>query len=154
MRCLLVLASYHHENTRKVAEALARELDAEIKSPGDLRPGDVLGYDLIGFGSGIYGATLHPKVVEFASQVPVADGRRAFVFSTAGVVTKKKAPRDHAEVQRNLEAKGYEVIGHFSCRGFNTNSFLKRFGGMNRGRPNADDLERARTFARGLKGSG
>jgi hypothetical protein len=33
----------------------------------------------------------------------------------------------------------------------NKNSFLKYFGGMNKGRPNADDLNRAREFADNLQ---
>ena len=50
-----------------------------------------------------------------------------------------------------MVALGYEIVGEFSCRGFNTNSLLKYFGGMNRGRPNAEDLERAREFALELR---
>jgi hypothetical protein len=37
------------------------------------------------------------------------------------------------------------------CPGFNTNSFLKFFGGINKGRPNANDLKRAEEFAMNLK---
>jgi len=37
------------------------------------------------------------------------------------------------------------------CPGFNTNSFLKFFGGINKGRPNASDLKRAEEFAKKLK---
>jgi flavodoxin len=37
--------------------------------------------------------------------------------------------------------------------GFNTNSFLKLFGGINKGRPNAEDLKRAEEFAQKLKQS-
>ena len=51
-----------------------------------------------------------------------------------------------------LQAKGYAILDEFSCRGFNTNSFMKYLGGMNRGRPNAKDLKRAAEFAEGLKG--
>ena len=35
--------------------------------------------------------------------------------------------------------------------GFNTNLFLHLFGGLNKGRPNADDLDQARSFALTLK---
>jgi len=44
------------------------------------------------------------------------------------------------------------IAGEFSCAGWNTNMFLRYFGGVNRGRPNAADLERARMFIRGLEG--
>ena len=45
-------------------------------------------------------------------------------------------------------SKGYTVTGEFNCPGFNTNSFLKYFGGLNKGRPDAGDLEAAAAFAR------
>jgi len=56
----------------------------------------------------------------------------------------------HAALRDKLRAKGYEIVGEFGCPGFNDNKFLKLIGGLNRGRPNADDLERARSFARQL----
>jgi flavodoxin len=43
------------------------------------------------------------------------------------------------------------IIDEFSCAGFNTNSFLKLFGGLNKGRPNAEDLKHAEVFAENLK---
>lgn len=47
--------------------------------------------------------------------------------------------------------KGYTIVDEFMCPGFNTNSFLKLFGGINKGRPNAEDLKHAETFAKNLK---
>jgi hypothetical protein len=44
------------------------------------------------------------------------------------------------------------IIGEFSCAGFNTNSFLKFLGGLNKGRPDAEDLRYAEEFARNLNG--
>ena len=43
------------------------------------------------------------------------------------------------------------IVDEFTCTGFNTNSFLKLFGGINKGRPNADDLKHAEEFAQKLK---
>jgi flavodoxin len=43
------------------------------------------------------------------------------------------------------------IVDEFSCKGFNTNSFLKYFGGMNKGRPNAEDLKHAEEFVQNLK---
>jgi hypothetical protein len=45
------------------------------------------------------------------------------------------------------------IVDESNCVGFNTNSFLKRFGGINRGRPNAEDLKHAEEFAQDLKQS-
>ena len=43
------------------------------------------------------------------------------------------------------------IVDEFSCLGFNTNSFLKHLGGLNKGRPNEEDFENAKQFALRLK---
>jgi flavodoxin len=59
---------------------------------------------------------------------------------------------NHAPLREKLQSKGYVIIDEFSCLGYNTNSFLSAFGGINKGRPNADDLKHAEEFAQNLKG--
>lgn len=59
--------------------------------------------------------------------------------------------KSHSALREKLTSRGYAVIGEFSCAGHNTNSFLKLFGGLNKGRPNAEDLGDAEEFARTLK---
>jgi len=43
------------------------------------------------------------------------------------------------------------VVDKFSCRGFDTWLPLRLVGGLNKGRPNAADLEAARSFATRLR---
>ncbi len=156
---LLVLYSYHHKNTEKVAKAMAGALDAEIKSPQEARPEELGGYDLIGFGSGIYGEKFHRTVLDLADRLPQRDGGKAFVFSTNGApaslfrgsMERDQMVKNHRLIKEKLQAKDYVIAGEFSCPGFNTNMFLKHIGGLNKGRPNEDDLKRAEEFARGLK---
>ncbi len=62
-----------------------------------------------------------------------------------------KVAKDHAALREKLQAKGYVIVDEFACKGYNTNSFLKYIGGMNKGRPNAEDLKHAEEFARSLK---
>ncbi|MBA7485539.1 hypothetical protein ES707_21087 [subsurface metagenome] len=62
-----------------------------------------------------------------------------------------KVAKDHSMLREKLQSKGYMIVDEFSCKGFNTNSFLKLFGGMNKGRPNAEDLKHAEEFAQNLK---
>ncbi len=148
---LLILVSYHHKNTEKVAKALAETLDAEIRSPEDIDPSVLQEYALIGFGSGIYGARHHETVLELANRLPSVADKKAFIFSTSAIITSSKVSADHSTLRDILESKGYTIVDEFSCRGFNTNSFMRYLGGMNKGRPSAEDLERARVFALDLK---
>jgi flavodoxin len=76
---------------------------------------------------------------------------KSFIFSTSGVQGDKKVNKDHMALRDILKSKGIEILGEFSCKGFNTNSFLKYFGGINKNSPNAEDIENAMTFARSIK---
>jgi flavodoxin len=151
IKSLLVVFSYHHMSTMKVAQTIANVLGAQIKNPQEINPEDLLKYDLIGFGSGIYDAKHHKFLLDLAEKLPKISEKKAFLFSTAGMTGFKKVAADHSELRSKLQAKGYNIVGDFGCKGFNTNSFLKYFGGMNKGRPNADDLGRAEEFAQNLR---
>ena len=151
MRSLLVLVSYHHHNTEKIAQVFAKVLDAPIKTPQQVNPEELQEYSLIGFGSGIYGAKHHEDLLDLADRLPEIIDKKAFIFSTSAMTGEAKVAKDHALLREKLQSKGYVIVGEFSCRGFNTNSFLKLFGGMNKGRPNAEDLKNAEEFAASLK---
>ncbi|MHA1555711.1 MAG: flavodoxin family protein [Candidatus Heimdallarchaeota archaeon] len=144
MKSLLVLYSYHHKNTEKIANAIAKILDAEIKTPQQTNPVELQDYNLVGFGSGIYGENLHKSVLDFADNLPQVTNKKAFIFSTSALAEKNS---NHKTLRKKLQSKGYEIVDEFNCRGFNTNSFLKFFGGMNKGRPNEKDLKNAEEFA-------
>jgi flavodoxin len=160
-KCLVIVYSYHHGNTAKIARAMADALGAEVKTPGDVHPEELREYELVGFGSGIDSGRHYKPLLDFADSLPHAAGRRAFIFSTCGVPASifgksyitNYAGESHAGLRQKLMSRGYTVAGEFNCPGFNTNSFLKYFGGLNKGRPDAGDLERAAAFARNLKES-
>ena len=151
MKSLLVLFSYHHKNTEKIAKVFAKVLDAQIKTPEQINPGELQEYNLIGFGSGIYGEKHHKLLLDFSDTLPQITNKKAFIFSTSALQGKAKVAKDHSLLREKLLSKGYMIVDEFSCKGFNTNSFMKYFGGMNKGRPNAEDLKRAEEFAQNLK---
>jgi flavodoxin len=154
VKSLVVVFSYHHNNTEKIANAVANVLGAGVKTPQQVSPEEVAKYDLVGFGSGIYSATFDPSVLELADRLQNAGGKNAFLFSTYGapgfIANREFIEKNHRQIREKLKAKGYTIIGEFGCAGWNTNSFLKYFGGLNKGRPNAEDLKNAEEFARGV----
>lgn len=151
MKSLMIVYSYHHNNTQKVAEAMAKVLEAEIKTPQQTKPEEPQKYDLLGFGAGIDSGKHYKVMLDFADTLLQVDSKNAFIFSTAGVTGDKKRGKDHTELREKLQAKGYRIIDEFQCKGFNTNVFLKYIGGMNKGRPNEEDLQHATEFAQNLK---
>jgi len=155
LRSLVVVFSYHHRNTEKIANACAKMLGAEVKTPQQVKPEEIVEYDLVGFGSGIYSATFDASLLDLADRLPQAVNTKAFLFSTYGAPAafagREFIEKNHEQIRKKLQAKGYTVIGEFGCAGWNTNSFLKYFGGLNKGRPNAEDLKNAEAFAREMK---
>ncbi len=150
MKALLVLFSYHHNNTERIANVFAKVLDAQIKTPQQIDPEELQEYSLVGFGSGIYGAKHHESLLDLADQLPQVTNRKAFIFSTSAMLGEKKVAEDHSTLREKLQSKGYMIVDEFACKGFNTNSFMKYLGGMNKGRPNAEDLRNAEEFALNL----
>ena len=161
MKTLLILFSYHHNNTEKVAKVFASVLEAQIKTPQEVNPEELKNYNLIGFGSGIYGGRHHKSLIELIDTLPQVKDRKAFIFSTDGAprrlikydpsYNEKILLNNHACLKEKLQLKGYMIADEFNCGGFNTNKFLKLFGGINKGRPNTKDLKHAEEFAQNLK---
>jgi flavodoxin len=90
MKTLLVLVSYHHHNTEKIANVFANVLDAPIKTPQQVRPEELEAYDLVGFGSGIYSSKHHTDLLDLADNLPPVTGRKAFIFSTSAIISKDR----------------------------------------------------------------
>ena len=147
MKSLIITISIHHENTLKIAKVIAKVIDAKIKKPSQIKTKEIQEYDLVGFGSGIYGAKNHKDLIHFIDNFTLVNNKKAFIFSTAGITSKNKAAKDHNMLREKIESKGYFITDEFQCKGFNTNSFLKYLGGMNKGRPNIDDFNNAEEFA-------
>ncbi|PYC80201.1 flavodoxin [Streptomyces tateyamensis] len=146
MNTVIVCASVSHGNTRRVAEAIGRELSARVIEPGQLDPAELADYDLVGFGSGIFTGRFHPRLRAYVRAIPAGRPTRAFAFATSGLPGPRFRP-----LTRALEARGFQLCGTFSCRGLDTWLPFRLVGGINRAHPDTDDLAAARAFAAGLR---
>ena len=157
MKALVVVNSIHHNNTEKIAKIFAEVLDATVKNPRNLDHSKLCNYNLIGFGSGIYSDKHHKALLNFADNLLPVTNKKAFIFSTSGSPGRfakeffKYTNECHQLLRGKLQIKGYTIVDEFSCPGFNTNSFLRFIGGINKGRPNTEDLKKAEQFALSLK---
>ena len=154
IKSLIVLHSYHHKNTEAIAKVLAQVLNSEIVAPREVNTAELAGYDLVGFGAGIDSGKHYRPILDLADMLLPLEAKNAFIFSTCGapafIVSEKFIRSNHAALREKLRIKGYSIIDEFGCPGFNTNVFLKYFGGLDKNRPNARDFERAEAFALSL----
>jgi len=146
----IVYASVHHGNTQQVAHVLSEELSADTFTTEQAVSVDLCQYQLVGLGSGIYFGRHHSSLLELINTCRMPPSQ-AFIFSTAGLPFLRWC--QHAALRHRLFSKRCRVLAEFSCRGWDTVGPLWLMGGINRKHPNANDLQRARDFARRLKES-
>ena len=146
MSTLIIYYSKHHENTQKVAEAIADSIGADVLNYEFVDPDNISKYQLIGFGSGIYHGEPGKELIEFINELKNIGDKKAFVFTTSGQGTANY----NYYLTQLLHEKNFEVIGGFNCKGFDTHGLHKIVGGINKGRPNEDDLKEAKLFAESL----
>ena len=146
MRAVIICASTHHGNTRKVVDAIAGECGVEVIDATRVQSMDLSDYDLIGFASGIYGGNFHKSVKEFAASNLPQDKKIFYIMTSA---MNKDFSKSMASA---VEGKNAEVVGVFTCNGYNTFGPFKLVGGTSKGHPDEKDLENAVNFYKGLAG--
>lgn len=120
---------------------MAEKINADILKAADVNLNKFEEYDIVGFGSGVYNGKLHKELSEILSKLSQQDDKKAFIFSTTG--SKTYSSMAHERFRPMLEEKGFEIIGEFSCLGFDT-ALTKE--GINKGRPNKQDIKDAEDF--------
>jgi flavodoxin len=154
VKTLIVYVSVHHGNTERVAKVIADILDADMLKLSQADAIVLERYDLIGFGSGIYSGKHHKSLLDFVDGLPMLKNKKAFIFSTSGLRKMRFIHDFDKPMEERLQRKGFDIIGEFSCRGYDTSKAAMIIGGINRGRPNTRDLQQAGDFARRLRNSG
>ncbi|MGY5859513.1 MAG: flavodoxin family protein [Candidatus Thorarchaeota archaeon] len=150
MKTLIICKSIHHENTLRVAQVIAEELKAEIKTPEEVDYESLAQYDLIGFGSGIYMGKHHRSLVNFVKEIETLSEKKIFVFYTSGFTKFPARPPFETALTDQLTKKGAQILDIFSCRGLETVGPFKIGGGKNKGHPDETDFNNARAFAKSL----
>ena len=108
MKTVLCYYSYHHGNTRKVAEAMAAAGDVTLLDVRTTPTADLSGYDCVGLASGVYFGKPHESVPAFARQYLPA-GMPVFFVCTYGASPGKSLEALEAVARE----KGCPVLGSF-----------------------------------------
>lgn len=123
-------------NTKRLAEAIAKELGVEalpISAPITEK------VDILLLGNSYYAFTIAPEVRDFVAGLEKDKVGRIVNFGTAAMMNST-----YKKVRSVAATRGIPVLDkEFHCKG--------EFKGMNKGRPNADDIKAAIDFVRNLK---
>lgn len=145
MKTAIVYYSKHHGNTKKLLDAIAQEhevtlIDVTAEPQADLTP-----FDRIGFASGIYYSKFQKVLLKFAEQ-RLPEGKETFFLYTYGA-EKQGYTKAIEEAVGKHHAK---ICGAYGCLGFNTFGPFKLIGGMAKGHPTSDEIEKAVRFYESL----
>ncbi len=164
-----VLIAYHSDtgNTEKVAKAMKEGLDEEgqevtLLHTKDCDPLSLGSYDLILLGSCIIGGGPGKSAQNIIRKVTELPPKIAF-FYTHG--SNRPYPKTFKRLDKKLEQSNTKVLGTFECIGENTTwteeeqlnmvppekrEQAKIYMDSIKGRPNEEDLAKAKEFAKSL----
>ena len=170
MNNLKILITYYSNtgNTEKVANSLKEGLEGEnvdLKPIKDVDPSSLKNYDLVFLGSGIYASRVNKSLSELVSATDELPKKFVFFCTHASLNMYQDGFK---VVKRKLAKKGSEIIDVFDCMGENTGipeatrkamienlppekqKEAEEHQNRLKGRPNAEDLEKAKEFAKSL----
>ena len=140
-KAVIIYASTHHGNTRKLVDAIADKYDIDKIDATEHQQSDLSGYDLIGFASGIDFGKFYGPVEDFLeSNLP--ESKRVFFLYTCAKIN----PRFTEKIKALALKKGAVILGEYGCKGYNTYGPWKMIGGMNKNHPSEDEISNAVNF--------
>ncbi len=145
MKSVIIYASTHHGNTKKVVEAIAGECDVELIDATKVHEKELSEYDLIGFASGIFYAKFSEQVLKFARE-NLPGNKDVFFIATAG----NPINLNFNSIADIAKAKNCKEVGRYQCKGFDTFGPFKLVGGIQKGHPDELELKAAVDFYKGI----
>ncbi len=140
-KAVIIYASTHHGNTRKLVEAIANKYDIDKIDATKHQQSDLSGYDLIGFASGINFGKFYDSVEDFLEN-NLPERKRVFFLYTCAKIN----PRFTEKIKSLALKKGAVILGEYGCKGYNTYGPWKMIGGINKSHPSEDEISNAVKF--------
>jgi len=163
MIVMKILICYHSEsgNTKAVAESMAEALEGEdltLLPASDVDPASLVDFDVIFFGTGIYGGAVGKSLKELMKNVTNLPPK-SVVFCTHNNPDPASVEKALKGVVKQITACGCDCA-QFDCIGENRNpkivEMLMTMPGMaealenSKGHPDVNDLENAKEFAKSV----
>lgn len=103
MKTAVIYYSKHHNNTKKLLEAISEKYEIDVFDITRNPCPDLCKYDLVGFASGIYYSKFNKKVIGYAEKY-LPENKNVFFIYTYGA-KKKAIHRQYQQLLRNIILK-------------------------------------------------
>lgn len=145
MKTAIIYASMHHENTKKLVDAIAKDESIDTVNSLKIKEFDLESYDLIGFASGVAYGRYYPQILQFMED-NLPSGKKTFFIHTGG------SPKENqnSATMAVADKKQCEYLGTYFCKGFDTYGPFKLIGGIAKGHPDAEEIDGAVNFFKNL----
>ena len=142
MSTAIIYYSRHHENTKKLVDAI-KKANPEIKTIDftENRVVDLSQYTHIGIASGIYFGKFNKELTEYIKK-NLLHVKKVFGIFTCGNYSDKYAK----EIKAIAEEKRCKWLGEYGCKGFDTFGPFKLVGGIQKGHPTEEEIQGAVDF--------
>ena len=142
MPTAIVYYSQHHENTKKLIDAIkAKDPDIRLVDITKTRVEDLSKYDRIGIASGVYFGKFNKDLIEYIKK-DLPHAISVFALYTYG----NKSDKYTKELKAIAEEKGCKYLGEYGCFGFDTFGPFKLMGGIQKNHPTEDEIAGAVHF--------
>ena len=141
MKTVIIYASLHHGNTKKIVDAIASKNDVTLFDVLSKDRIDLEEYDCIGIASGIAYGKYYPQMLKFVEE-NLPNGKKVFFIHTAG------SPRENhnSAVKAVADSRGCACLGTYFTKGFDTYGPFKLVGGIAKGHPDSSEIQGATDF--------
>lgn len=137
MKTVIVFKSEHHKNTYKLVKAIADKYSVDLIDVADvdLNSVDLNKYDKIGFAAGIAFGKFYKEIEKLASE-KLPKGKDVFLIYTCGSDNGKYTK----SMKEIIGSRDCNFVGSYGCPGCDTYGPFKLIGGLNKNRPNEQDV--------------
>ena len=146
MKTAILYYSKHHGNTKKILDAISAAADVDLVDVTADKDTDLSEYDRIGLASGIYYSSFAKQVIAYAEE-KLPNEKPVFFIYTHG------APKGDflKGIRAVTQKKHCPEIGEYRCQGYDTFGPFKLVGGIAKGHPTDEELQKAVEFYKSLK---
>lgn len=149
MKTVILYRSKHHGNTKKLVDAVVANFDnvdaIDVAALGKNEYPDLDEYPLVGIATGIYYGKIDDDLARVMEHT-INEGQKIFGLITYGGSSKWYGK----DIDGICRMKRAVFLACWGCAGFDTWGPYKFMGGMNKGRPNQDDIQACLEFYKKL----